>query len=412
MNVGIVTYWFERGASYVSRAYKNVLEKENRVFIYARGGEEFSKGNPDWDQESVTWDTHYYSRIATYINLDRFKIWLKEKKIDIVIFNEQHWWLPVLLCKQIGIKTGAYIDYYTAETVPFFHAYDFVICNTKRHASVFSYHPQCFYIPWGTDVQLFKPTESSLTQKEYVTFFHSAGYSPDRKGTDLLIKAFSKIDDDSSKLIIHCQKPVVHFFPKLSQIIQDLQKCGRLILIEKTITAPGAYLLGDFYVYPTKLEGIGLTIAEALSSGLPVLTSDSPPMNEFITPETGRLVKIDFFKERFDSYYWPECYCSVADLTAQMKAVVKEIENLPALKRSSRQYAVEHLDFSKNAAVLNRHLETLRILPVAPEIEKQIEQFEKNRFNFIWRKKIFAPLWYLLYKIKPLVKKIKATRNN
>jgi 1,2-diacylglycerol 3-alpha-glucosyltransferase len=341
MNVGIVTYWFERGASYVSRAYKNVLEKENNVFVYARGGEEFSKGNPDWDHTTVTWDTHYYSRIATYISLDRFKNWLKEKEIDIVIFNEQHWWLPVLLCKELGVKTGAYIDYYTRETVSFFEAYDFLICNTKRHASVFSNHPQCVYIPWGTDVQLFKPTtRPGLVQKGVVTFFHSAGYSPDRKGTDLLIKAFSKMNNDSSRLIIHCQKPLIDFFPELSQTIQNLVKSDRLTIIEKTITAPGLYHLGDVYVYPTKLEGIGLTIAEALSCGLPVITSDNPPMSEFITSETGSLVKIDFFKERFDKYYWPECYCSVADLTAQMEGIVRDIEYLPALKRSSRQHAI------------------------------------------------------------------------
>jgi 1,2-diacylglycerol 3-alpha-glucosyltransferase len=402
MNIGIVTYWFERGAAYVSRAYKNVLEKENTVFIYARGGEEFSKGNSNWDYDKVTWDTHYYSRIATYINLDLFRRWIAKNKIDLVIFNEQHWWLPVLLCKEMGVKTGAYIDYYTSETVPFFEAYDFLICNTKRHASVFPNHPQCIYIPWGTDLELFKPLEKPR-EHDYVTFFHSAGYSPDRKGTDILIEAFAKLDNASAKLIIHSQSSLAEHFPNLRDIIQRLIKAGRLELIERTITAPGVYYLGDVYVYPTKLEGIGLTIAEALSCGLPVITSNYPPMNEFITPDTGSLVKIDFLKERSDKYYWPECYCSIEDLIETMKAVVTNREDLPARKMSCRQHAIKYLDFSKNAAILNERLKSIQTLPVSTDIVDRIEQFERNRFIFIWRKRIFSPLWYLLYKVKPLL---------
>ena len=77
--------------------------------------------------------------------------------LEVVFFNEQHQWRPVLLCNEVGVWTGAYIDYYTRETVPFFLCYDFLICNTKRHYSVFEWHPQAFYVPWGTDTDLYKP---------------------------------------------------------------------------------------------------------------------------------------------------------------------------------------------------------------------------------------------------------------
>jgi len=36
--VGIVTTWFERGAAYVSRAYREALQERFDVVIYARGG--------------------------------------------------------------------------------------------------------------------------------------------------------------------------------------------------------------------------------------------------------------------------------------------------------------------------------------------------------------------------------------
>ena len=55
MNIGIVTTWFERGAAYVSRQFKDALSAQNNVFIYARGGESYAKGDPDWDDANVFW---------------------------------------------------------------------------------------------------------------------------------------------------------------------------------------------------------------------------------------------------------------------------------------------------------------------------------------------------------------------
>ena len=44
MNIGIVTTWFERGAAYVSKQYKDSLEEcGHKVFIYSRGGEKASE---------------------------------------------------------------------------------------------------------------------------------------------------------------------------------------------------------------------------------------------------------------------------------------------------------------------------------------------------------------------------------
>ena len=46
------------------------------------------------------------------------------------------------------------------------------------------------------------------------------------------------------------------------------------------------------YIYPTKKEGIGLTITEAMCTGMPVVTSNYPTMNEWLEDEKeGRLIK-------------------------------------------------------------------------------------------------------------------------
>ena len=51
--------------------------------------------------------------------------------------------------------------------------------------------------------------------------------------------------------------------------------------------------MGDVYVYPTTKEGVGLTITEAMCTGMPIVTSDYSTMNEWLDDDIeGRLIKI------------------------------------------------------------------------------------------------------------------------
>lgn len=381
MNIGIVTTWFERGAAYVSRQYRDIIQESCEVFIYARGGESFAIGNPDWDNDRVTWGKKPYVHIPTAINLEDFKAWLISKNIKIVFFNEQFWWDPVLLCNEMGIITGSYIDYYTEQTVPYFDCFDFLICNTLRHQSVFDWHPHSFYVPWGTDVDLFHPTCLTPVTPGVVTFFHSGGISPHRKGTDLVIKAFANLDVPA-RLVIHAQQNLKSFFPKLASLIEALENNGRLVCHEQTVPAPGLFHLGDVYVYPTRLDGIGLTMIEAAACGLPVIASNDGPMNEFVKHElNGRLVKIDRLVARKDGYYWPQCMVDLSDLTRQMLWYAERLDQLEGFKRSAREDAMNRFDWKKNSREILRIFESVKKRSAQEIIEatQTVAEFERDR---------------------------------
>ena len=404
-NLAIVTTWFERGAAYVSKQLMKTLSKEYNVFIYARGGENYAKGDKNWDKYYVWWGKRKYFPISTYIDLKDFDKFLNKYNIEIVIFNEQWWWEPVVFCKEKNILTGAYVDYYKENSIELFGIYDFLICNTKRHYSVFDWHPQAYYIPWGTDINLFFPKNLSSVDKDKIVFFHSCGMSPHRKGTKFLIRAINELYKKTSafKVIIHSQVDLDKFInEEEKRILNFFIENGILELIIKTVSVPGLYHLGDVYVYPTVLEGIGLTIAEAIAMGLPAIVPDNGPMNEFVKDGiNGKLVKIDKLYSRADGYYWPKCEVNIEDLADKMLFYIKNFSKLNEFKFNARKYAEKYLDWNENSANLNNFLKNVMYIPIEKNLYKKALYYHNSTYPLIWQyKKVYELLDLIYHKVK------------
>lgn len=384
MNIGFVSTWFERGAAYVTKAYINAVSDEHNIFVYARGGESNAIGDSNWDLPYVTWGLNL---IGTKINRRHFSNWVKQNNIDTLFFNEQRDYDILIYLKKNfpKIKLGAYIDYYKEDEIDKFELYDFLICNTKRHYSVFKDHPQCFYVPWGTDIDVFKPQN---TEKNQVTFFHSVGMSL-RKGTDVLLKTFiEKKLYKESKLIIHTQ---INLEKHFGYAKEELHKYN-IEVIEKSVGAPGLYHLGDVYVYPATLDGLGLTLYEALACGLPVITTNNPPMNEVVKKEVGYLVDIEKIYSRSDGYYWPLSICSGESLAAGMMYYVDRKGELEELKNGARNYAVQNCSWSTRYNIVSEIFETTKILK---------NSIDLNFYNKQQRKRRLIHLRDVLYEILP-----------
>lgn len=392
MNIGIVTTWFERGAAYVSRQFKDALSAQNNVFIYARGGESYAKGDPDWDDANVFWSKKYVLPNPTFVEKNEFKRWLSDNKIELVIFNEQTWFEPVRICKELGVKTVAYVDYYKLNTIRLFDVYDSLICNTKRHADAFAKHPGMAYIPWGTDVSTFKP--SAKRDRDFIVFFHSCGMAPYRKGTDLLLKAFYESDTlcSNSKLIIHTQVCLLKTTPDCKDIISELIKKGCLEVIHKTVSAPGLYALGDVYVYPARLDGLGLTVAEAIASGLPTIVPNNPPMSEFSSEEC-QVVDIEKYFSRDDGYYWPMCSVSLVDLRLKMEMFIDL--DISSMSYKVREHAVDKLNWDMSSKKINEIIKLVKYRSVPDSLKKETEMLDYSKFPYISE---FPNFYSFLYK--------------
>lgn len=383
MNIGIITTWYERGASYVSRQYMEAFERlGHSVYIFARGGQ-YSKNNEKWDLPNVKWG---YKLNEREISTRQFLKWVDENGIELVLFNEQdHYKIIVdIKEKRKDLIVGAYVDYYRESDLNWFNTYDFLICNTKRHMEAMDFHPSSYYIRWGTDVELFKPREKSIFKDELV-FFHSAGMS-NRKGTELLIDTFVENElFKKSKLIIHTQQDLSKVFKR---DYSNLEKYN-IKIINKTVTAPGLYNEGDIYVYPTKLDGLGLTMYESLACGLPVITTDYAPMNEVIDGSNGSLVKVKRNYSRPDGYYWPLSEVDKNDLAKKMNSFINIFERneLPKMQKKIREQAVEKFNWENNSSELAYVLESVKSKEIPQEIVDEINIFYKKQ-KFIGLKQL------------------------
>lgn len=395
MNIAIVTSWFPAGGGYVSKAYREILSNKHNVFIYARGGKNM-EGDPQWDDENVTWAPKHYNDIKT----SHFISWLGKKDIDVIFFNEQRFWKPVIEAKKEGYCIGAYVDYYTQETVKAFKLYDFLICNTKRHYSVFDWHDNAFYIPWGTDVEKYSPAKFER-DNDKPTFIISAGwqgqYTGDRRGSLLALKAFQKVNGEC-KLIIYSQVKLEECLP----IWQTLIKSDNRIEVKTGTYDPFPYSAGDVYLYPSRLDGIGLTLPEAISSGLAAITTDTPPMNEFVKDGyNGGLVKVEKYLGRPDGYYWPESICDLESLKNAMESYINDKSLLIQQKENARDYAKSNLDWKENAKDLPEifsqikktkiDFETVKLArkldkKMAPSITFQFLSATRMLYNYIFKK--------------------------
>ncbi|EDY19604.1 glycosyl transferase group 1 [Chthoniobacter flavus Ellin428] len=106
-------------------------------------------------------------------------------------------------------------------------------------------------------------------------FAHNAGLleKEDRKGTAITLEAFRSVPLPDIQLVIRTQNAFALPCddPRVRIESQHVEHHGDL------------YRQGDVAVQPSKCEGLGFMILEAIASGLPVVTTDYPPMNEYVS---------------------------------------------------------------------------------------------------------------------------------
>lgn len=199
---------------------------------------------------------------------------------------------------------------------------DAVFAKTRHAAQLFArYHRSVIHIGFTSPDR-----RDARVARNWRQFLHVAGRSA-VKGTDLIVDLWTH----------HPEWPTLH-------LVQSSENAPTTVPPNVTLHAghlDDRTLLhlqnsSGIHLCPSRCEGWGHYIAEGLSCGAVVLTTDAPPMNELVANEWGRLVPWD----RSEPRHLGTCfYVSAAALEESIEELLQTPEaELATLGEAAREW--------------------------------------------------------------------------
>ncbi len=156
---------------------------------------------------------------------------------------------------------------------------DAIFCKSQHALEIFSQlHPACHFTGFSSE-DLFNP---AIT-REQKTFLHLAGKST-LKGTEAILQLWEKHPEWPTLTLVQTKDNAPESVPANVTLHRDYLSNAEIAQL---------YNSHPIHLCPSRSEGWGHYIVEAMSCGALVITSDGPPMNELITPARGLLIDIE-----------------------------------------------------------------------------------------------------------------------
>ena len=279
MNVGVISYANASGHGNLIYSLKEMLPEMSQMIIPNRIKDVtlcYKSHENDYraTQNILPLES---PRVYSMPPIAELEAWLDMADLDAVLLIEFpfNWdFMPELKRRGIKIMMMPLFDCYPLYAYQHVELIDGWIAPT---GVAYRYLKQQFdnvyrlAVPINTEQYAFKERGHNTGK-----FLHNGGYLGvgGRKSTGLVCKAFKelKVTMPGIKLTVNMQVP----FGCADDEDIEYNICN--------VSHPESlYEEGDVFVYPSTAEGIGLQILEAMSCGFPVITTNHPPMNEYIS---------------------------------------------------------------------------------------------------------------------------------
>jgi glycosyltransferase involved in cell wall biosynthesis len=199
-----------------------------------------------------------------YPTLEQIDLFLKD--IDVVLaFETPYNWNVFSMAKERGIKTVLIPMYEWTEENPPIHP-DLYLCPSLMEYDIYKFYPtRCEYIQNPIDRKVFKFKQR---EKAHTFLFNNGhGGTGGRNGLAFLLKAIPLVKSDV-KFIINSQVQIPEITdPRVEVRLGDVKK--RTELFD-----------GDVLLFPRMFGALSLPTWEALSCGMPVLSTNLHPFNK------------------------------------------------------------------------------------------------------------------------------------
>ncbi len=295
MRIGIVTKWYSSGQAVVSRQIRSALDElGHETFILARQGTgprvQENTGDGVWDQPGIT------EIAASDIPLADYEAWVDDNGIEVVLTDNLYQFDELTALRKRGVRTvGRFVwEHYGAEHVgPTREAFDAVYSLHRGEQERYrEMGLDTTLVTWGCHPELLRfardsqdPAAPGRDAQEaagdgLVRFYIPGSFLGKRKPLDEMLEAFHLIEDTRLRLLLKGQ---------VQKKVEKLQKAAErdkrvTVVLEDQATDEHFRMVAgcDVCLTPTRWEGLGLPLFEALAFGQPTITNDNAPMNEVV----------------------------------------------------------------------------------------------------------------------------------
>lgn len=246
--IGIIGFASNSGLGTLTREFHDNLKPARTLLIptkYAEFPERFPGARRGLTQENIDWLL---------------------SGIDVLLtFETPGEWVVYALARKRGVKT-ILMPMYECMPYPLPATPDLVLCPSTLDLKIFraELKEKCKVAHLPVPVNR-KRVPFRLRTKA-LTFEHHAGHGGllSRNGTYELIAAASMLKTPA-KILIYSQKDLEVSLPNVEVRVGNFREYSDI------------WGSGDVFVFPHKFDGLSLPIQEALSSGMPVLSTEIPP---------------------------------------------------------------------------------------------------------------------------------------
>ena len=287
--IGLISYVNDSGLGAIAASFRKHFSLDSQLVIRHP-----IKGTYDIDIPHTFGDIE-----ATEEQLNEY---LDTCKPEVVIVIETPFnfdFFKIMYDRGIKVVLVPMIDSISVERfIPYEKYIDLVINFTKvGHKIYLDKWPGCgIHLSYPIDIEYFNPENAAeprsfIADRTQYTFLHSSGWGGAgfRKGTDLIPTAFKQLESWEN----YKYKGEISLSILGQPGEQQYNSVDRTFFHIVNLADPiDLYRDGQVFICPSRREGLGLPILEAMACGLPVITTDAAPMNEWFPEDYPLLVKV------------------------------------------------------------------------------------------------------------------------
>ncbi|HKG17775.1 MAG TPA: glycosyltransferase family 4 protein [Solirubrobacteraceae bacterium] len=283
MRIGIVAHWFNRGQGVVARHLRSALDELGHdTFVLARPTRATNR-RPAFVDRGDVWDQPEVTEASTFaIPAAEYEQWAAGRRLDAVFFDQNYQFEEIAGLRRRGVTTLArfvWEAFSPADVAGAREAFDVIYsvteCEQRRYAELGIDSPR---VVWGCHPELLAVRPER--EEPPVKLFFPGGFLSKRKPIRPVLRAFADVPDADLRLVVKAQ------VPRRGDFLQEMSdRDPRIAVIRDDLpAAEHLRLFASCHVClaPSRWEGLGLHLYEAVAFGMPIVTTDIPPMNEVV----------------------------------------------------------------------------------------------------------------------------------